>query len=108
MIPKVPASLNAKLTKCLNDFLPKTTTDVSVKDIQVHESKGYSSLIYTFSGEFSLEGRKSSKEFMMKEYRREFVDKGRKEFSLFKVLKKQNLAVPTAYCFEARAKSRPP
>lgn len=100
MIPKVPASLNAKLTKCLTDFLPKTTTDVSVKDIQVHESKGYSSLIYTFSGEFSLEGRKSSKEFMMKEYRREFVDKGRKEFSLFKVLKKQNLPVPTAYCFE--------
>ena len=65
MTPKVPASLNAKLTKCLTDFLPKTTTDVSVKDIQVHESKGYSSLIYTFSGEFSLEGSKSSKEFMM-------------------------------------------
>ncbi len=47
MTPKVPASLNAKLVQYLTNFLPKTTTDVIVKDIQVHESKGYSSLIYT-------------------------------------------------------------
>ena len=36
----------------------------------------------------------------MNGYKREFVDKGRKEFSLLKALRKQNLPVPTAYCFE--------
>jgi len=62
MTPKVPASLNAKLVQYLTNFLPKTTTDVSVKDIQVHESKGYSSLIYAyFQEKFSSKGCKNSR-----------------------------------------------
>ena len=56
--------------------------------------------MHSFLGTFTLGGCKQSKEFILRVFREENVEIGRKEFAILKTLKEQNLPVPTAYCFE--------
>jgi len=62
--------------------------------------QGRASSMYSFFGSFSSGSSKEQKEFILRVYKEGNDEKGRKEFTLLKVLKEKNLPVPTAYWFE--------
>jgi len=88
----------------LTTFLPYDAENVSVRGFRRFDKQGRSSFMYSFLGTFTSGGCKQSKEFILKLFGEETVEKGRKEFAILKTLKEQNLAVPTAYCFKENNK----
>lgn len=98
-MPISSAQLNSKLSQCLTNSA-NIAEDVDVHGIRKLGKQGRASYMYSFYGTFSSELGKKQKEYILRVFRGESVEKARKEFAILNALKAQELSVPIVYFFE--------
>jgi aminoglycoside phosphotransferase (APT) family kinase protein len=82
-------------------FLPTNATAVHPVNVYPLVEQGLSSAMYSFQLAYVSDGAKKNREYILRVYKEGFEDKGPKEFELLNALKKHNILVPMAYCFNA-------
>jgi aminoglycoside phosphotransferase (APT) family kinase protein len=99
LLPNASVQLKSTLSQCLTNSA-NIAEDIDVHGICKLGKQGRATYMYSFYGTFSSEFDKIQKEYILRVFRGESVEKARKEFAILNALKEQELPVPIVYCFE--------
>ncbi len=91
------SNFSKQLSEYLQPSLPHNAVRLNVNDICPLKGQGRTSTLYSFILTYVSNGLKQRKDFVLKVYNKESASTARKEFAVLKMLKKNGIAVPTAY-----------